>query len=203
VRKNSLLHQYFRIFSLVLVIPIAIACSISFSYFPEPTKPSTQTPNPTYTPSHTLTLAPAATPTLSPTPTETNLFNLLDHIEQIEELASINAVGESREGISGKIRFSPDGRILAIPALQSIYLYLVPSFSAGSNFYTGGNVSDMEFTPDGKQIASGSWDRYINLWNVNDGSHYLELEMSTTDVNSIDISPGGNLIASGGGDSIN
>ncbi len=92
--------------------------------------------------------------------------------------------------------------MLAIPALQSIYLYRVPSLKAGSNFYAGGNVSDIEFTPDGKHLASGSWDRSINLWNVIDGTRYLELELSAPGVNSIDISPGGGLIASGGWDSI-
>ena len=57
------------------------------------------------------------------------------------------------------------------------------------------------FSPDGRKMASGSWDKSIKIWNVSTGSLISTLTGHTEMVNSISFSPDGNYLASGSGDS--
>ena len=60
-------------------------------------------------------------------------------------------------------------------------------------------ISCIDFSPDGKLIASGSSDKTIKLWNAADGRELLTLYGHTDPVTSITFSPDGTLLASGGG----
>ena len=61
-------------------------------------------------------------------------------------------------------------------------------------------VLSVAFSPDGKYIASGSWDKTIKLWNVSDGSLLRTLKGHTNSVSSVAFSPDGKYIASGSWD---
>ena len=56
------------------------------------------------------------------------------------------------------------------------------------------------FSPDGKTIASASYDKTVRLWNTTTGQHLKTLTGHTSYVNSVCFSPDGRTIASGGGD---
>ena len=59
-----------------------------------------------------------------------------------------------------------------------------------------GYINSLIFTPDGKNIISGSWDTTIRLWEL---SHHLEttvLDGHTLSVNDIVLSPTGETLAS-------
>jgi WD40 repeat protein len=58
-------------------------------------------------------------------------------------------------------------------------------------------VSSVAFSPDGKLLASGSWDKTIKLWDVASGSLVRTLSGHTSGVRSVAFSPDGRLLASG------
>jgi WD40 repeat protein len=62
-------------------------------------------------------------------------------------------------------------------------------------------VFSVAFSPDGKILASGSWDDTIRLWDVNTGRPIGQpLTGHTSSVESVAFSPDGKTLASGSGD---
>ena len=62
-------------------------------------------------------------------------------------------------------------------------------------------VYSVAFSPDGKYIASGSWDNTIKLWNVETGECLRTFKGHANVVLSVAFSPDGRYIASGSWDS--
>ena len=69
-------------------------------------------------------------------------------------------------------------------------------------FQTGHSdaVTSVSFSPDGKYIASGSWDGTVILWEVESGKEIRTLTGHTASVNSVSFSPDGKYLASGSND---
>ena len=65
--------------------------------------------------------------------------------------------------------------------------------------YTGA-VADIVFTPDGKVLASGSWDKTVRLWDLVTGKSKGTLTGHTDLVTRISLSPDGKVLASGSWD---
>ncbi|KAK3299885.1 WD40-repeat-containing domain protein [Chaetomium fimeti] len=61
-------------------------------------------------------------------------------------------------------------------------------------------VNDLAFTPDGRQVASGSNTEIARLWDVPSKSALWKFEGPTDKVSSVSISPDGTLIAAGSDD---
>jgi WD40 repeat protein len=59
-------------------------------------------------------------------------------------------------------------------------------------------VTALAFTPDGKTLASGAWDRAVKLWSVAAGAEVASLEGHPDRVHCLAFSPDGSLLASGG-----
>ena len=58
----------------------------------------------------------------------------------------------------------------------------------------------MCLSPDGKQLASGSFDRTVRLWDVETGACVRTLEGHDLTVWSVCFSPDGRMVASGSAD---
>ncbi|MBC8481939.1 MAG: WD40 repeat domain-containing protein [Planctomycetes bacterium] len=106
-------------------------------------------------------------------------------------------------GSVNDIKFSPDGRYLAVGGSIGIWLYdatvLPPKPITLLEGHTKG-VTSISFSPDGSLLASGSDDNTIRLWNVESRESIATLEGHTDDVNSVSFSPDGSLLASGSND---
>ncbi len=57
----------------------------------------------------------------------------------------------------------------------------------------------MSFSPDGKHVASGSWDKSVRIWETSTGTCVSTLSGHNDPVRSVSFSPSGTKIVSGGG----
>jgi WD40 repeat protein len=103
---------------------------------------------------------------------------------------------ESGVGVAA-IAFSPDGKRLAINRWQSVWVYAL-DFSkevpAKLLFTLTGHkivINGIVFTPDGKQLVSGSADGSARVWNATTGQEKFSLVGNAGVVYSIALSPDG------------
>jgi disulfide oxidoreductase YuzD len=61
-------------------------------------------------------------------------------------------------------------------------------------------VNSVNFSPDGKTLVSGSWDKTIKLWDVETGQEIRTLKGHDNYVRSVNFSPDGKTLVSGSGD---
>jgi WD40 repeat protein len=128
-----------------------------------------------------------------------------------KELIKINEFAKDPNDSIKSISFSPDGSIIVSGgSANKIKFWDVDS---GENLYpsldiTGGDVESLAFSPDGNYLASatGGNNRSIIIWNVTDFSKISESEPRiltghTAAVLSVDFSPDGKQLVSGGIDS--
>jgi WD40 repeat protein len=97
------------------------------------------------------------------------------------------------------VRFSPNGQILASIGYEkkSIKLWTRDGqLLKEINSQHLNRIHDINFSPDGRMLASGSADKTIKLWNIKNGSLVRTLKDPRGGVKSVEFSPNGQTIIS-------
>jgi WD40 repeat protein len=111
-------------------------------------------------------------------------------------IESLKAVGKLQQ--TPNLLIERDTKTQVVVALrQAVYginYILLKTFEGHSNW-----VNSVSFSPDGKTIASASYDNTIKLWSL-DGKELKTFKGHSNWVNSVSFSPDGKTIASASGD---
>jgi dipeptidyl aminopeptidase/acylaminoacyl peptidase len=109
------------------------------------------------------------------------------------------------KGLVGRFVFSPDGTVLAADTVyypfgpEAETAILLWDVAAGRQLrsLTGyrGPVFDMAFSPDGRALVAGGWDRTVRLWEVASGKERHRFTGHKAAVVSLAFSPDGRLVA--------
>ena len=103
--------------------------------------------------------------------------------------------------LTGKLAYSSDGNLLAVASSIGIWIYDADTGATLNLLAAPAPVSNVVFSPDGKTIASGSWDDdIVRLWDVSTGQLLATLTGHTYGTYSVAFSPDGAMLTSGGGD---
>jgi WD40 repeat protein len=105
-------------------------------------------------------------------------------------------------GAVNDVRFSPDGKLLAVAGGQpsakgDLRIYQVSDWKLKANL--GGHqdtVFSVAFSPDGKILASASFDKTVKLWNLPSGKLEKTLTHHSDFVYSVAFSPDGHWLVS-------
>lgn len=110
------------------------------------------------------------------------------------EMKRLNVIGT---GTPHDIKFSPDGKLLAVATGRGVYLYDGTTFEQSGFIDVNDSVSAIAFSPDGNVLAVAV-DGKTSLWNVLSGQNILELEGGMIHIFSLVYGRGGYVAAMGG-----
>lgn len=112
------------------------------------------------------------------------------------------AIARIGRGDIHEIMYSPDGTRLAVTTTIGVWIY---DSRTGEelDLITGEHtdrVYSAAYSPNGKTIATGSWDRTVQLWDTRTGKNIKTFKGYTYGIVSVAYSPDGKTIATRGND---
>jgi WD40 repeat protein/serine/threonine protein kinase len=106
-------------------------------------------------------------------------------------------------GAGVSVAFSPDSQRLASSQGGTVKLWEIATGQELRTF-TGYTrlIASLAFSPDGRRLASGSWDSTVRVWETATGKQLLKLEGHKYEVFGVAFSPDGQRLASAGSDEV-
>lgn len=102
------------------------------------------------------------------------------------------------DSVDGNIVWSPDGDFVAANSVESVFVWSIRAGKqevalhqeiALGQLTSGGRVTGLSWSPDGKWIALGSWDGRISVWNMETYELTYTLRGHTQGVHSLQWTP--------------
>jgi WD40 repeat protein len=120
---------------------------------------------------------------------------------RVWDLDSRREVKQFPGGDGHQVQFTPDGRLLATAAGNTIHLWDVATWQNVAKL-TGktAEVLSFAFAPDGRTLAVGEADGTLRLWDVARKRQVASRRGHTSNVESVAFSPDGSRLASSGAD---
>ncbi|HEY9640177.1 MAG TPA: caspase family protein [Coleofasciculaceae cyanobacterium] len=123
--------------------------------------------------------------------------------QAVEETQERNRFQGHSEPVNS-LSISPDGQLIASGSDDATVRIWKPDGSLANSWETPGQVRSLEFSPNGRTVATVSGDTQgetsvMTLWNVADGKAQLALTVPTY-LTSVAFSPNGLFVAAGGRD---
>lgn len=113
--------------------------------------------------------------------------------ENVQELVPQNQFGR---GTIETAVLSPDSQLLAVGGSAGIWIYDAHTLELHQQLPGHAElVSSIAWSPDSQQLASGSWDQTVRIWQVASGEQLGEIP-HPDQVIALDWSPNGNMLAS-------
>ena len=140
----------------------------------EPAITPTQTAIPstaTNTPAPTATPSPTTSPLSIPTP-----WPLAENAISPENVGQLVQTGRLGWGQVDRLRYSPDGTLLAVATNLGIFLHDADSGDQLQIINIPSPLVSFNFSPDGQLMTSGHNDGRIRIWQVSDGQLVRTIE---------------------------
>jgi RNA polymerase sigma factor (sigma-70 family) len=128
----------------------------------------------------------------------------IDRRLKVWDLASGKKLCEMQaEDITVPVAVSADGKTVACFGGQQLGVMRLWDVKAGTErFRLSPNADTGTFTPDGRLFVTGGSDRIIRMWEPNTGKEAARLEGHDAKIETVAVSPDGQVLASAGGNMI-